>query len=212
MDQIRLENIIPTTLKDRNLDTSDIWNKKLFFEKGTFYLIKAASGTGKSTFINSIYGIRKDYSGHLFYDSVSVKELNSDQLSNFRKSELSIVFQDLRLFDQLTAKENIILKSNSHDLDEEQKSWCQKLNVDRFINQPCYQLSYGERQRVAIIRALSQDFHFIFLDEPFSHLDEVNGKNAYDIILEVAKNKKASVIITSLGNEKFIQTEKTLTL
>lgn len=212
MNEIKLDNVVPIPLKDRATEQSDIWGKQLTFTKGNFYLIKAVSGSGKSTFINSIYGLRNDYSGNICYDSQSIKDANSDDLSMFRKSQLSIVFQDLRLFEQLTAEENILLKGTEQKLSDSQKDWCNRLNVTALLNKICSQLSYGERQRVAIIRGLSQPFDFIFLDEPFSHLDEENGKKALLLITEIVKKNQAGIIMTSLGNERFIQAENTLRL
>jgi putative ABC transport system ATP-binding protein len=212
MNKIELNQVAPWTIKDRISSNSDIWNKNLAFEKGTFYAIKAISGSGKSTFINSIYGIRKDYDGSISYDGTEIKNLKDDALSGYRKEQLSIVFQDLRLFEQLTAKDNILIKSNQTELSQEQQEWTKLLSVERLLNNPCSQLSYGERQRIAIIRALSQNFDFLLLDEPFSHLDKVNGQNAYQLILEQVKKRQAALILTTLGNEDYLEAQQTLSL
>lgn len=212
MKNIRLKNVVPLTLKDRISATSQIWNKELSFEQDTFYVIKAVSGSGKSTFINSLYGIRKDYEGSIFYDQDSISELNNDALSDFRKNHISIVFQDLRLFGQLTGLENILIKSKEKILSPKQIEWTEILKIDKLLDRPCDTLSYGERQRVAIVRALSQPFAFLLLDEPFSHLDIENGQNAYQIICKEAKEQNASIILTSLGNENYLEADKTLVL
>ncbi len=212
MNKITLSGVVPLTIKDRISVNSDIWNKDLSFEKGIFYAIKAISGSGKSTFINSLYGIRKDFDGSILLDNQEIKTMSSNDLSPCRKNEMSIVFQDLRLFGQLTAEENILLKTESKTLNETQLEWAYRLRISHLMSKETQILSYGERQRVAILRALSQNFDFLFLDEPFSHLDKENGLNAYELILIQAKEKNACIIMTSLGNETYLEADKTLLL
>jgi putative ABC transport system ATP-binding protein len=212
MKQITLDHLIPHTIKDRISPDSQIWNKALSFENNTFYAIKAISGSGKSTFINSVYGIRQDYEGTVSYDGVSISKSSNDELSEYRKYKISIVFQDLRLFGQLTALENILLKSTSDSLSQDQTAWVKRLKIESLLDRKSALLSFGERQRVAIVRALSQDFNFLLLDEPFSHLDVENGQAAYQLILEVAREKEAGIILTSLGNESYLEADQTLLL
>lgn len=201
---LQLNHIVPYALKDRISPTSDIWNKSVCFESGKEYQIKAVSGSGKSTFISSIYGIRRDYTGTVFYNDKNITELDSDGLSADRKSKISVVFQDLRLFLHLSAGENILLNSAAKTLNPEQADWADQLGVTPFLHQPCAVLSYGERQRIAILRALSQPFEVLLLDEPFSHLDQGNAQTAYHIIKNQATQLKASILMTTLGNEAFL--------
>jgi ABC-type lipoprotein export system ATPase subunit len=212
MKHISIKNLIPTTLKDRELSNSEIWNQNLNFETGSFYAIKASSGMGKSTLIQLLYGIRKDYQGQIFYDSTAINTKNNDQLSNSRNSEISIVFQDLRLFDQLTVQQNIELKQIKKEDHTKLSRWAEELGVLALWNQTCQTLSYGEKQRVAILRALAQPFDFLLLDEPFSHLDKQNALKAYALIRQISALNKATIIMTTLGNEEFIEPDKTLIL
>ena len=210
---IQLQNVKPDTLKDKINPESNIWNKTISFEKGEKYLIKAISGSGKSTFINIAYGIRKDYSGDVIYNNESIKNYSNNDFSEIRNSFVSIVFQDLRLFLQLTAKENILINSqNKQDLSTEQLNWIEKLGITALLDRPMNNLSYGERQRFALVRALSQPFSFLLLDEPFSHLDRDNAKTAYSIIEEQVQKYEAGLIMTSLGNEDFLTPTQTLLL
>ena len=210
---IKLEKVIPHALENKLDSNSQIWNQSLTFNQEEIYLIKAISGSGKSTFINALYGIRKDYEGNIFYDDLSIKSLSDDLLSPFRLNNLSIVFQNLRLFEHLTARENLLLSSpkNSY-LTDELINWSELLKVDSLLDKKVAILSYGERQRFSILRALSKNFQFLFLDEPYSHLDKSNALAAHELILTVASKNKAGIILTSLGNEDFIQPSKTLLL
>ena len=110
---IQLNQLKPLPLIEQgfNKDTQ-IWDKKLSFEKGKKYLVIAPSGKGKSTLLHCIYGLRDDYSGEVLFHNKNMKQLPNDELAEIRQSRLSIVFQDLRLFDQITAEENILLKTD----------------------------------------------------------------------------------------------------
>src|ERR1700759_2964761 len=108
--QLELQNIILVPLKDRLLQrNSDIWNKKLRFENSDFVKIKAPSGTGKTTFVHIIYKLRKDFEGEVLWNEKNLRSIKPEALAQLRQQNLSIIFQDLRLFPNLTARENIEL-------------------------------------------------------------------------------------------------------
>lgn len=209
---IKLNNVVPHALRDKIKPNSEIWNQSVCFEAGKEYQIKAVSGSGKSTFVGCVYGIRKDYTGTILYDQKNITPLDSDGLSADRNQKISVVFQDLRLFLELSAQENILLNSPFEALSPEQVLWTSRLGVAGFLDKKCKLLSYGERQRVAIIRAISQPFEVLLLDEPFSHLDHLNAQTAYQIIRAKAAQSNASIILTTLGNEHFLTPDVLLAL
>ena len=91
---------------------SNVFNTEgVVFELNKNYLLSAASGKGKSTLIHAIYGLRNDYEGDIFWDAKNLKEYSIEDWAIIRQKKLAIVFQDLRLFLHLTARENIVLKS-----------------------------------------------------------------------------------------------------
>ena len=112
METIHLQQTLPQVFADRNSITSDIWHKNIIFRKGEMYLIEAASGTGKSSLCSYIYGYRSDYQGIINFDETNIKAYTVEQWVNLRKHSLSMLFQDLRIFSELTALENIQLKNN----------------------------------------------------------------------------------------------------
>lgn len=200
-----LENILPTPLKEQKRGhESDIWETTCHLEKGKKYLITAPSGKGKSTFLHILYGLRKDFSGTVTLDDTELSTISTNAWADLRKDNLAIVFQDLRLFPKLSALDNILLKSTLHTTKSETaiKEMAKKLGIESLLNQSCETLSYGQRQRVAIIRALCQPYDFLFLDEPFSHLDEVNAEIAFQLIESVCAEQEAGFLLVSLG-EKF---------
>lgn len=200
MNQININHIIPNPLKDFGFTESQIWNNQITFNKGEYYQIVAHSGVGKSTLINIIYGDRKDYEGTVSFDNQDITKLKSKQWDVIRRTQLSYVFQGLHLFEELTLLENIQLKNGltKHASIEQIKDWIEAVGLSSHLNQKAVHLSYGQRQRIAVIRAFCQPFDFILLDEPFSHLDDVNQSLLMDLIAIEAKKNNAGIILTTL--------------
>ena len=185
----------------RNSIVSDIWHQDLFFRKGKMYLIEAASGTGKSSLCSYIYGYRNDYQGIINFDETNIKAYSVKQWIDLRKHSLSMLFQDLRIFTELTALENVQLKNNltGYKKKKEVLAYFEQLGIADKINVKVGKLSFGQQQRVAFIRALCQPFDFLFLDEPISHLDNDNSRIMGEIITAEVERQGAGVIATSIG-------------
>jgi ABC-type lipoprotein export system ATPase subunit len=201
MDELRTSNLKPFFLPDTTLVSGNIWYNDIRFKKGNNYLISATSGKGKSSLLSFIFGERTDYTGNIYFDDSEIKSLNETDWLNIRRKNISYVFQGLRLFSELTTLENILLKNKI----TEYKSLA---DIDRMIeqsglhdkkNEKAKRLSFGQQQRIAIIRALCQPFDFILLDEPFSHLDEQNIKIMTELITEELKSRNAGMLLCSLG-------------
>ncbi len=111
MKSIHLQHTLPNVFMERTDIRSDIWLQDVTFEKGNFYLIEAASGTGKSSLCSFIYGYRNDYRGNISFDEEDTRNYKISHWVDVRKHTLSILFQELRIFPELTALENIHLKN-----------------------------------------------------------------------------------------------------
>ena len=85
-----------------------------------------------------------------------------------------------------------------------------RLGIESKLHKQCGICSYGEQQRIAIIRALQQPFNFLLLDEPFSHLDEANRIKAMELIEEEAFARKASIILADLKEIAYFKSERVL--
>ncbi len=180
--------------------SSEIWANDCIFESGKIYHIVAPSGKGKSSLIQLLYGINRAYAGDYFIQESSVKNISLEDWSARRTNQLSIVFQDLKLMPNITAFENIEIKRilSPHHPKEKIIEMANRLCIDHIIHKKTNTLSYGERQRVAIIRALMQPFSCLLLDEAFSHLDDKNINLASELILEEVKSRKATLISADL--------------
>lgn len=193
---------------------SEIWRTEITFEPNKKYQVYAPSGKGKSTFIHIIYGLRQDYKGEVQIDEYPVQKIKALAWAKIRQSRMSVVFQDLRLFMDLSAEENIQVKAvlQTHDQSKLIKEMADYLGVSHVLSKKAHLLSYGERQRISIIRALVQPFECILLDEPFSHLDEENIKKACQLLEEKRKENQATMIMTSLGYPYYIDFDQRLIL
>lgn len=214
--QLELQNIIPIPLKDKLLQRdSDLWNKSLQFESGDFIKIKAPSGTGKTTFVHIIYKLRKDFQGEVFWNNKNLSLIKADELAELRQQNISIIFQDLRLFPNITARENIELKRVLQQPFYESKvidEMAEQLGIASILHQKASMCSYGEQQRVAIIRSLMQPFKWLLMDEPFSHLDKNNIDKATDLIKAECKKRNAGFILTDLEDDEHFAYTKILNL
>ncbi len=214
MHQIHLQHITPSFLEEEKITRSQIWNKNVVFEKGEKVQIVAPSGSGKTSLIHFLYGMRNDYEGGILYDQKKIKNFNVDTFSKYRQDFLSVVFQDLRLFPQQSARENIDIKRILQPFHQESKieAMAEQLGIGNKLNNMAKNCSYGEQQRIAIIRCLQQPFTFLLLDEPFSHLDEYNRRIAMELIEQEAEERKAAIILADLKPIEYFKADRVLYL
>ncbi|WP_300693902.1 ATP-binding cassette domain-containing protein [uncultured Bacteroides sp.] len=214
METIHLRQTLPQVFADRNAITSDVWHQDLVLQKGERYLIEAASGTGKSSLCSYIYGYRYDYQGIICFDERNIRSLSIGEWVELRKYSLSMLFQELRIFTELTALENVLLKNRLTNWKKKKEilSLFDTLSIADKVNEKAGKLSFGQQQRVAFIRALCQPFDFIFLDEPVSHLDDNNSALMGRILTEEADRQGAGVVVTSIGKHIELEYNKVLKL
>jgi putative ABC transport system ATP-binding protein len=207
----RLDNVIPVPLADSPLSEKSLWRKQTEIDCNAITIAEAPSGTGKTTLLSILYGVRRDYEGKVFFDGDDIRNFDVEKWGAIRRDKLSVVFQELRLFPTLTAFQNITLKNDLNpSLDESEiRGMAEELGVLHRLDAPCGKLSLGQQQRVAIIRALAQPFSFLLLDEPFSHLDETNSRKVVELVMARCKKNNAGLLMTSLGpSDMFPFTQK----
>ncbi len=214
MNSIHLQQTLPAVFADRNQIESQVWHQDLMLDKGVYYRIEAASGTGKSSLCSYIYGYRNDYQGIICFDGVNIRNYTMADWVEIRRRHISMLFQELRLFSELTASENVMVKNKLTGYKDKAaiKRWFEALGIADKWNVPVGKMSFGQQQRVAFIRALCQPFDFLFLDEPVSHLDEANGEIMAQILLEEVRKNGAGVVLTSIGRHLNMEYHKVLKL
>ena len=214
MKLITLNNTLPRVFAGHDGIRSDVWMQDITFEKGKRYLISAESGTGKSSMCSYIYGYRQDYSGVIGFDGKDIRSLSVAQWCDVRQRHIAYLPQDMRLFGELTAMENVELKNRltGFKSPEEIRKLFEILGIADKEGSLASKLSIGQQQRVAIIRTLCQPCDFIMLDEPVSHLDDENNRIVADLITQEASKQGAGVIATSVGNHLQMDVDKVFNL
>ena len=214
MEQIILNNTLPRVFAGQNGIHSDVWQQNVTLERGKRYLISAESGTGKSSMCSYIYGYRQDYRGVIAFDGSDIRRLTVDQWCDIRQRHIAYLPQDMRLFGELTAMENVELKNRltGFKSPEEIRRLFEIMGIADKENSLASKLSIGQQQRVAIIRTLCQPCDFILLDEPVSHLDDENNRTVAHLISEEAQRQGAGVIATSVGNHLQMDVDKIFNL
>ncbi len=210
MDKIVFESVVPHVFSHQKDLKSDVWNTSAVFEKGSLYLVEADSGKGKSTFCSYILGYRNDYDGYVKFDDMLTQQFKVKDWVAMRKTHIAYLFQELRLFPELTAWENVEIKNKltGFKTGKQIEEWFERLGIADKLHSKVGLMSFGQQQRVAMIRALSQPFDFILADEPISHLDDGNSNIMADIMMNEAKAQGAGVIVTSIGKHMNLDYDK----
>ena len=200
---IQFDQVMPHPLASIQHGNDSIWGDSVMLKAGHKILLNASSGKGKSTFTMSVMGLRNDYNGTIRMDGRDIKQFSIDEWVAYRQNKLSVVFQDLQLFPNLSVAENLLLKNQLTDFktENEIREFLDTLEIGHKWDEPCRLLSMGQQQRVAIVRALCQPFEFLILDEPFSHLDDRNSKISLELIAKEASKQNAGFVLTSLDDD-----------
>jgi len=178
MTQIILKNVTKTYLVDSERINA-VSNISIDIEKGEFLSVVGHSGSGKTTLISIIGGIVKPTSGTVLYEGSDIGSLDSSRLSEYRCEKIGFMFQFASLFQNLTAKENVLLpvifrthKNKIHEDEKKATELLKTVGLEDKINAYPSQLSGGQQRRVAIARAFINNPELILADEPTGDLDE----------------------------------------
>lgn len=212
--EIQLKQVIPSYFSADQGNDSEIWKQEICFKKGERIHIVAPSGSGKTSLMHFLYGLRNEYLGEIRLGSKPARQFTAEDTAIWRQQHLSIVFQDLRLFPDHPVHRNLEIKrilQPYHDTSPIE-AMLDRLGIGKKINAQVSTCSYGEQQRIAIIRSLMQPFDFLLLDEPFSHLDEGNRAKAMLLIEEEAARRNACIILADLKKIDYFHADRILHL
>ena len=172
------------------------------FEDGKKYIILGASGSGKSTLLNMIAGILSPTSGSVSVDGINIIELSQNQKDLFRIKNIGYIFQDFKLIDEMTVKDNIDILNLEGVNTNDEDSLLESLGMLDKKNKKIKQLSGGEKQRVAIVRALVKKPNIILADEPTGNLNFAIGEKVIEELIEISKNK---ILIVVSHDERLVK-------
>lgn len=214
MQKIELKNALPRVFAGQTGIRSEVWLRPVAFERGKKYLVSAESGGGKSSLCAYLYGYRADYSGEILFDGKDIRGMSVAGWCGVRRGGIAYLPQELRLFPELTAYENVELKNRltGYKKRSEILLMFERLGIAGKVDSPVAKMSIGQQQRVAVIRTLCQPCDFFLLDEPVSHLDAANNAIVAAMVEEEAGRTGAGVIATSVGNDLSIKAEEVLRL
>jgi ABC-type lipoprotein export system ATPase subunit len=171
-------------------------------DKGEVVAIAGPSGSGKSTLLSCIGGVLRPTSGKIIVDGSDITKLSDNELVNYRRDHVGLIYQDFNLIGQFTIYENIALplliagKKNDF-IQERVGSLLESLDIERYKKTYPQYLSGGEQQRVSIAVALANDPHIILADEPTGNLDLESREKVLNLLIEKAVSYKKTLIIAS---------------
>lgn len=171
--------------------------------EGEFLVIQGPSGAGKSTLLHILGGLDDPSSGAVYFQQDNIYGLDENARSNFRNRKVGFVFQFFHLLPELNALENVLLPSILKSWWERKKNLAhatellERLGLSGRLNHRPYALSGGEQQRVAIARALINKPLLLLCDEPTGNLDSENGKNILQLLTELNRQQKITIVMVT---------------
>ncbi len=173
------------------------WN----IEKGRSVAVMGRSGSGKSTLLNLIGGLDQGYTGKVLVDGLDLGQLSDKQLGHFRNDKIGFIFQSFHLMDQLTCEENVMLPSwfaqKNDNFRQRAIDILDKVGLSHKVGQRPNRLSGGEKQRIAIARALLMQPKILLCDEPTGNLDEETGEEILNLFLKLQKEEGLTLILVT---------------
>lgn len=164
--------------------------------------IMGKSGCGKTTLLKVLGLIDRPTDGKIYFRDTDTEKLWKDELADIRRREIGFVFQDFYLMDSLSVRENIMLPMILDKIEDEKcvenaEQYAEKFGLSHLLNKNPYELSGGEKQRVAICRALINNPDLILADEPTGNLDSKSGKIVVEALEEINENMGKTVIMVT---------------
>lgn len=198
---LKLSNVEKYYGSKSNL-TKAINNISLEVATGEFVAIMGASGSGKTTLLNMISTIDKVTSGHIFVEGEDITKLKGNKLNKFRRDKLGFIFQDFNLLDTLTGYENISLSLSIQNVaykDQKRRieDISEKLGITKILNKYPYQMSGGEKQRIASARAIITNPSLILADEPTGALDSKSSQQLLKSMEYLNKELNSTILMVT---------------
>ncbi len=170
-------------------------NVSLIVKRGDYITVTGSSGAGKSTLLNTIGGLIRPDSGEVLYMGKNVYQQAGKAVNNYRKNEIGFMFQQFHLMPYLTVLENILIACNKKQKGSAD-NYLEKCSLSGLKNKYPSELSVGEKQRTAFIRAIISDPSILLADEPTGNLDPENSRNLISL-LEEYHRRGGTVILVS---------------
>ncbi len=200
-DILTLKNINKTYNENSKNPTQVLFDINLGFEKSSFNSIIGQSGSGKSTMLNLMGTLDTPSSGEILFKGKSLKNYTKNDLAEFRNMQIGFIFQFHYLLPEFTAYENVLMpfRISKREITDEIKARANELlnivGLEKFKNNLATNLSGGQMQRVAIARSLINNPKIVLADEPTGNLDSDSTEKVYQLLREINKKYKTTIIV-----------------
>lgn len=199
---------------DKNKDISVLRDISFEANYGEFVSILGVSGSGKSTLLNCISSLSAPTEGVVKVNNCNPYQLKNSRLSKFRREDISFIFQSYNLLPALPVLENVALPlrlSHKKVCRDDIQTLLDKMNFRADLMSPVSSLSGGEKQKVAIARAILSKTRIIFADEPTGALDSTSRKIIFEMLADLAQEGRCVIMVTH-DIELASQTDRALIL
>ena len=214
MTILRAEQLTKTfTIGDQAINVLE--EVSLSVEPEEFLVIKGSSGSGKTTLLTLLSGLDRPTNGRVFIENQDITDMPEDTLAAFRNKDIGYVFQSFHLVPGLTAQENVMFPAElGGDKDARKKAarLMDRVGLGHRTHNFSHQLSGGEKQRVAICRALVNAPKLIFADEPTGNLDSENGRAILDLLLAAKQASRTTLVLVTHSPEIADRADRVITL
>lgn len=213
---IILKNVWKKYQLDGKLIFTALKNISLKISKGEYCAIIGPSGSGKSTLMHIVGLLDKPSEGLITIDGHDISKLNDDSLSTLRSEYVGFVFQQFNLINKLTVLENILLptiykrKDLGYDAEEKALYLIEKFGLKGKEGSYPNKISGGQQQRVAIARAMIMNPKLILADEPTGNLDTKTGEEILNLLEELNKKEKLTIVLVTHETEVASRTRRTI--
>ena len=203
---IKLENITKD-YTDEEIVTPALRGVSFDIEQGGFIAVMGSSGSGKSTLMHIIGFLDRATAGEYFFDNENISEFDDDKLAQIRNQKVGFIFQSYNLLARTSVLDNVLLPTiytpdiDTKKAEEKARQLLDKVGLSHRINHRPNQLSGGEQQRVAIVRALINQPRLILADEPTGNLDSKSGQEVMEVLQDLNEEGHTILMVT---HEKYV--------
>jgi len=184
--------------------------------RGQFLAVMGVSGSGKSTLLGLLAGLDTVTSGSIVLDGTEISNMREDKLARLRGEKIGFVFQSYQLVPTLTAEENILLPAElsgrNGDSRQRARELLQRVGLMNRGHHYPVQLSGGEQQRIALARAFVTRPPILMADEPTGNLDTANGRHVLELLLEMNREEKTTLILVTHDRKLAENADRIITL
>lgn len=203
---LKVENLSKHYEIDNGNNVVILNNITINFSNSGIVFVLGKSGSGKTTLLNILESLLRPTSGSVFYDDKDLYKSSNNDLLNYRKKNIGILFQNYNLLDNLTVLENLVIFEEIHDIKQNRiLDLLNQVSLGHKVNSLIDTLSGGEKQRISFVRSIIHEPNILFCDEPTGALDPINGSLLLKYIKEYSQNH---LVIFVTHNEQLIDFSK----